>query len=82
MFSPIFRISGLNLRVKATLNHLGREYLYLKLETVSSDHTEGQTNVILAVGDAFKEIKTKVLFKHKITIMDQVRKMDLFAVKI
>lgn len=65
---------GLNLRVKATLNHLNRDYLYLQLESVP--HTvvdDVSSNIILETGDMFKEIETKKFFRHKIVIMDQVR---------
>lgn len=65
--------SGLNLRVKATLNHLNRDYLYLQLESVP--HTiadDVSSNIILETGDMFKEIETKKFFRHKIVIMDQV----------
>lgn len=60
------------MRVKATLNHLNRDYLYLQLESVANDAITDQMNVILQTGDLFKEIETKVLFKHKIAILDQV----------
>lgn len=70
--SPIFTISGLHVRVKATLNHLHRDYLYLQLESVANDAISDQMNVVLQTGDMFKEIETKVLFKHKIAILDQV----------
>lgn len=60
------------MRVKATLNHLNRDYLYLQLETVPNDALSDQMNVVLQTGDMFKEIETKVLFKHKIAILDQV----------
>lgn len=60
------------MRVKATLNHLNRDYLYLQLESVANDAISDQMNVVLQTGDMFKEIETKVLFKHKIAILDQV----------
>lgn len=66
-------LSGLNLRVRATLNHLNRDYLYLQLESVL--HTvadDVSSNIILETGDMFKEIETKKFFRHKIVIMDQV----------
>lgn len=77
--SPIFTISGLHMRVKATLNNLNRDYFHLQLESVAKDALSNQINVVLQPGDMFKEIETKVLFKHKIAILDQVseRKQDL-----
>lgn len=59
--------------MKATLNHLNRDYLYLQLESVP--HTvadDVSSNIILETGDMFKEIETKKFFRHKIVIMDQV----------
>lgn len=70
--SPIFSISGLFLRVTATLNHLGRDYLHLQLEQVTSGKGTDKSNIILKTGDLFKKIQTKVEFKHKIAILDQV----------
>lgn len=71
--SPVFSISGLHLRVRATLNHLSRDYLHLQLESVSNNMDDEKSTIILKTGDLFKEIKTKVSFKHKIAILDQVR---------
>ncbi|KAJ6647137.1 hypothetical protein Bhyg_02357 [Pseudolycoriella hygida] len=72
IYSPIFSISGLNLRVKATLNHLNRDYLYLQLESVPHAVNEDvSSNIILETGDMFKEIETRKFFRHKIVIMDQ-----------
>lgn len=70
--SPIFTISGLHVRVKATLNYMGRDYLYLQLEPVTNGTMSDQMNVVLQTGDMFQGIETKVLFKHKIIILDQV----------
>lgn len=70
--SPVFTISGLHMRVKATLNHLQRNHLYLELESVANDALSDQMNVVLQTGDMYKEIQTKILFKHKIAILDQV----------
>lgn len=73
--SPNFSISGLYLRVTATLNHLGRDYLLLQLEQVTMDPALDKSNIILRTGDMFKKIQTKLSFKHKIVILDQVRCM-------
>lgn len=70
--SPIFAISGLYLRVVADLNHLGRELFHLQLEQVSAETATDESNIILKTGDLFKKIQTKVDFKHRIVILDQV----------
>lgn len=74
IFSPIFTISALNLHVKAILRHLGRDYIFFQIDSIANNQIGDESNVVLATGDAFKEIKTKVLFKHKITVLDQVIK--------
>lgn len=70
--SPIFSISGLFLRVTATMNHLGRDYLHLQLEQVSMEKGMDKSNIILKTGDLFTKIQTKLAFKHKIAILNQV----------
>lgn len=70
--SPVFSISGLHLRLKAILHHLNRDYLYLQLESLASEVANENSNIILEAGNAFKDIQTQELFKHKIAILDQV----------
>lgn len=70
--SPIFAISGLFLRVTATFNHLNREFLHLQLEQLTTEKASNKSNIILKTGDLFKKIQTKIAFKHKIVILDQV----------
>lgn len=73
IMSPIFTISGLHLRVKAILNHLNRDFLYLQIESVSQEALLNSSNIILETGNLFQEIEieTKKLFRHKIIILDQ-----------
>lgn len=82
--SPIFSISGLHLRVRAVLNHLQRDYLYLQLVAVPhvrinedddndvSLDEDTDSNVVLESGTMFQAIKTREYFRHKIVILDQV----------
>lgn len=74
--SPMFSIAGLNLQVKASFNHLGRDYLNLQIEQLD-DGTE-KSNIILKAGDMFKKIQSRISFNHKIAILDQVRKFLIF----
>lgn len=71
--SSKLEISGLNVRIKATLNNLGREFLHLQLEQLKMDTAADKSNIILKTGDMFKKIETKITFKHKIAILNQVR---------
>lgn len=43
------------------------------MESVAMDDNDDDdaTNIVLEVGDLFKEIETKKLFRHKIAILDQ-----------
>lgn len=70
--SPIFSIAGLFLQVNANFNHLNRDYLHLQLEQTTLANETDKSNIILKAGDMFKKIDSKVLFKHKIVILDQV----------
>ncbi|XP_059607566.1 uncharacterized protein LOC132255509 [Phlebotomus argentipes] len=77
--SPAFVISGQNLHVKAELNHLKRDYLYLQLEQ-SPREVAGNGSIILETGSIFKEIETKKFFRHKIAILDHTSaKSDLIS---
>lgn len=72
IISAVFVISGFNLRVKASLNHLSRDYLYIRLEEVSEDQlAKTNSSIILETGNLFKEIETVKQFRHKIVILDQ-----------
>lgn len=78
--SPTFSISGLNLRIRADFNHLNREFLFLQLEQVEAGANHGDdnadtksSNLILKTGTLFKKVQTKVMFRHTITILNQVR---------
>lgn len=81
LFSPAFVISGMNLRLKATLNHLHRDYLYLRLEETPKNYTSSKSSVVLETGDdLFHEIETDKSFRHKIIILDQsAKKNDLIS---
>lgn len=69
--SPAFVISGFNLRIKASLNHLNRDYLYLRLEEVPKNDMADLSSVILETGDLFHEIESSSMFRYKITVLDQ-----------
>lgn len=83
LFSPAFVISGFNLRLKASLNHLNRDYLYLRLEETPKNYTSSSSSVVLETGggdDLFHEIETAKMFRHKIIVLDQsAKKSDLIS---
>lgn len=80
LYSPAFVISGFNLRIKASLNHLNRDYLYLKLEQIPKDQSADVSSVILETGDMFHEIEADTMFRYKITVLDQsTEKNDLIS---
>lgn len=70
--SPTFSIAGFYLQVKASFNHMYRDYLYLQLEQIDADSGTAGSTVVLKTGDVFKKIEAKVVFKHKIIILNQV----------
>lgn len=80
IYSPAFVISGFNLRIKASLNHLNRDYLHLRLEETPKNYT-GSSSVILETGDdLFHEIETHTMFRYKIIVLDQSpKKSDLIS---
>lgn len=81
LYSPAFVIAGFNLRIKASLNHLNRDFLYLRLEEIPKNQTLGTSSVILETGDdLFHEIGVSNAFRYKITVLDQSpKKNDLIS---
>lgn len=70
--SPIFSIAGFYLQVKASFNHMYRDYFYLQLEQIDATSGMAGSSIVLSTGDMFKKIEAKVAFKHKIIVLDQV----------
>lgn len=71
--SPVFVISGLNLRIKATLNHGGKDNMYLQLDQLSplDDELRKRPNVILQEGSLYDSVETKKFLRHKIVLLNQ-----------
>lgn len=71
--SPVFTISDLNLRILATINYMGRDFLNIRIEQVSDDFVRSQkkSGVVLETGKLFQRIEVKKQFKHKVIIIDQ-----------
>ncbi|XP_055856588.1 uncharacterized protein LOC129919654 [Episyrphus balteatus] len=70
--SPVFSIKGKPLRIKASFNHLRRDFLYLHLVyAVFENRDKFTNNIVLDTGGIFKHIDDKVLFNYKISILDQ-----------
>ncbi|XP_053659391.1 uncharacterized protein LOC128708439 [Anopheles marshallii] len=72
--SPVFVISGLNLRLHAkTIIKSNGEVLYVQLEQLaaSDDALRKTPNVILASGALYGQVETKKFFRHKIMILNQ-----------
>ncbi|XP_073819542.1 uncharacterized protein [Musca autumnalis] len=67
--SPPFSIKGKNLKVKASFQHLHRDFLYLQLIDVSASlHGTSGNSVILDTGGMFKQITSGNL-KYKMSIV-------------
>ncbi|XP_062560795.1 uncharacterized protein LOC134225050 [Armigeres subalbatus] len=71
--SPVFVISGLNLRIKATLNHEAKDNIYLQVEQLSplDDELRKRPNVILQEGSLYDSVETKKFLRHKIVLLNQ-----------
>lgn len=71
--SPVFVISGLNLRIKATLNHGEKDNMYLQVEQLSplDDELRKRPNVILQEGSLYDSVETKKFLRHKIVLLNQ-----------
>uniref|UniRef100_A0A182YE27 Uncharacterized protein n=1 Tax=Anopheles stephensi TaxID=30069 RepID=A0A182YE27_ANOST len=73
--SPVFVISGLNLRLhaKTTVKPVHGEVLHVQLEQLSAsdDALRKTPNVILASGALYGQVETKKFFRHKIMILNQ-----------
>ncbi|XP_058832442.1 uncharacterized protein LOC131690570 [Topomyia yanbarensis] len=71
--SPVFVISGLNLRLKATLNHDGKDNVYMQLEQLSpmDEELKKKPNVILQEGSLYGGVETKKFLRHKIILLNQ-----------
>lgn len=71
--SPVFVISGLNLRLKATLNHESKDNVYLQVEQLSpmDDELRKKPNVILQEGSLYGGVETKKYLRHKIILLNQ-----------
>lgn len=79
--SYIFTILGKPLRIKASFNHMKRNFLYLKLESAKFDLRDKFQSIVMDTSNGagsssrttiFKEIRETVHFIHKISILDQV----------
>lgn len=80
LISPAFVISGFNLRIKATLNYLHRDYLYLRLEEMPKDYTSASSVILETGDDLFQEIEKAEMFRYKILVLDQSpTKSDLIS---
>lgn len=71
--SSVFTISDLNLRIVATINYMGRDFLNIRIEQVSDDFVKNhkKSGVVLETGKLFQRIEVKKQFKHKVIIIDQ-----------
>ncbi|KAL5290485.1 hypothetical protein ACFFRR_010072 [Megaselia abdita] len=79
--SYIFTILGKPLRIKASFNHMKRNFLYLKLESAKFDLRDKFQSIVMDTSNGasasnsrttiFKEIREAIHFIHKISILDQ-----------
>lgn len=73
MFSHVFNVKGLFLRIRAVLNHLETENLVLDIEHLANVENGGRMEIEISDGLVFKEIAEENLFQFSFAIMDQNR---------
>ncbi|XP_058128644.1 uncharacterized protein LOC131292844 [Anopheles ziemanni] len=72
--SAVFVISGLNLRLHATVattKQNDENVLYVQLEQLSDDALRKSPNVILLSGKTYGQVETSTFFRHQIAILNQ-----------
>lgn len=74
VFSHVFNVKGLFLRIRAVLNHLEDEELALDIEHLANVDTDvDKFEIEISDGFVFKEIAEEKLFQFSFAVMDQSR---------
>jgi hypothetical protein len=73
VFSHVFNVKGLFLRIRANLQQLESEDFELDLEHLANVENTNQMEIEISDGLVFKEIAEEELFQYSFAIMDQNR---------
>jgi hypothetical protein len=73
LYSHVFTVKGLFLRIRAQLNHLESGNLLLDIEHLANIDNSEKLEVEISDGFVFKEIAEEKLFQYSFAIMDQNR---------
>jgi hypothetical protein len=74
VFSHVFNVKGLFLRIRAVLNHVEDENLLLDIEHLANiDSDVDKFEIEISDGFVFKEIVEEKLFQYSFALMDQTR---------
>jgi hypothetical protein len=73
VFSHVFNVKGLFLRIRAVLNHRESENLVLDIEHLANIDEGDKMEIEISDGLVFKEIAEENLFQYSFAIIDQTR---------
>lgn len=73
VFSHVFNVKGLFLRIRANLNHHENENLILDIEHLANIENADKMEIEISDGIVFKEIAEENLFQYSFAIMDQTK---------
>lgn len=73
VFSHVFNVKGLFLRIRAVMRHLDDQNLAIDIEHLANIDEGDQMGVEISDGLVFKEIVDEKLFQYSFSIMDQTR---------
>jgi hypothetical protein len=73
LYSHVFTVKGLFLRISAQLNHYDSDNLLLDIEHLANVDNSEKLEVEISDGLVFKEIAEEKLFQYSFSIMDQNR---------
>ncbi|CRK92506.1 CLUMA_CG006103, isoform A [Clunio marinus] len=73
VFSHVFNVKGLFLRIRATLQEFDNQNLLLGIEHLANIENSDKMEIEISDGLVFKEIAEEKLFQYSFSIMDQSR---------
>lgn len=73
VFSHVFNVKGLFLRIRAVLQHLENDNLILDIEHLANIEKDDKMEIEISDGLVFKEIAEEKLFQYSFAIMDQTK---------
>ncbi|KAG5682229.1 hypothetical protein PVAND_011594 [Polypedilum vanderplanki] len=72
IFSHVFNVKGLHLRIRAHMNYLENENLLLDIEHLANIENNEKMEIEISDGFVFKEIAEEKLFQYSFSILNQI----------